>query len=273
MEAGAGWGAARLQGSHRQEPAKQRRRNPRLVGSAADADAAARVAQDQAGPLSIAHHDLARVKDAPNTRTVMTIRESRRIAELWRPPGAAHRSGYRPDPQADSSRRSGDREFAAADPNLRAPGAPNPRFRRCVITAPGRLLVACDWSMIELRALAWIYQDDALMTDLVEHDIHARTAARVNEIAVDSSPRASVPPPSGQFRRDLRHHRGWVAAERLRRFRGRADRAAGAARDRPVRHGLSPCVERSRTLRQSLSGPRLHRRADLRRIVCRQWFP
>jgi len=62
----------------------------------------------------------------------------------------------------------------------------NPGFRRCVVAAPGHLLITCDWSMIELRALAWIYQDEALMADLAEHDIHARTAARINGIAVEA---------------------------------------------------------------------------------------
>jgi len=40
--------------------------------------------------------------------------------------------------------------------------------------------------MIELYALAWIYRDDALIADLVDHDIHARTAARVNGIPIEA---------------------------------------------------------------------------------------
>jgi DNA polymerase-1 len=140
------------------------------------------------GQLSIAHRDLARVKDAPNAKTVMTIREKQTVLQSFGDRLAQHINPVTGRIHGSFEiAAAGTGRFAAADPNLQQlPVRRTPEFRRCVIAAPGHLLVACDWSMIELRALAWIYQDDALMTDLVEHDIHARTAARVNGIAVES---------------------------------------------------------------------------------------
>jgi DNA polymerase I-like protein with 3'-5' exonuclease and polymerase domains len=144
------------------------------------------------GQLSIAHRDLARVKDAPNAKTIMTIREKQTVLQSFGAGLIRHVNpvtGRIHGSFAIAAAATG--RFAAANPNLQQlPVRRTPGFRRCVIAAPGHLLVTCDWSMVELRALAWIYEDDALMTDLVEHDIHARTAARVNGISIEAVTRS-----------------------------------------------------------------------------------
>jgi DNA polymerase-1 len=144
------------------------------------------------GQLSIHHRDLARVKDAPNAKTAMTIREKQTALQIFGDNLARHINLVTGRIHGSFTiAAAGPGRFAAANPNLQQlPVRRSPGFRRCVIAAPGHLLVTCDWSMVELRALAWIYQDDALMTDLVEHDIHARTAARVNGISIEAVTRS-----------------------------------------------------------------------------------
>ena len=140
------------------------------------------------GQLSIQHHHLARAQDAPNAKTVMTIREKQIALQIFGDNLAGHINPATGRIHGSFQiAAAGPGRFAAATPNLQQlPIRRSPEFRSCVIAAPGRLLVTCDWSMVELRALAWIYQDDDLMTDLVEHDIHARTAARVNGIPLEA---------------------------------------------------------------------------------------
>jgi DNA polymerase-1 len=71
--------------------------------------------------------------------------------------------------------------FTASQPNLQQlPAQRAPEFKRCIVAAPGHLLVGCDWSQIEMRAAAWITHDRALTQVYAEgRDLHAETAARV----------------------------------------------------------------------------------------------
>jgi DNA polymerase-1 len=140
------------------------------------------------GHLSIEHSILIRAADVPHARLIFAIRHHQTLlqnfGESWRhyinPVTGRIHGNFR-------IASAGPGRFAASAPNLQQlPIRRNPCFRRCVVAPPGHLLVACDWSMIELRALAWIYRDDALMADLAEHDIHARTAARVHGIPIEA---------------------------------------------------------------------------------------
>ena len=76
--------------------------------------------------------------------------------------------------------------FSASNPNLQQlPRRRAPDFPRCIIAAPGCLLVSCDWSMVEMRAAAWLYRDRALTRIFVEgRDIHNETAAAVNGCSI-----------------------------------------------------------------------------------------
>jgi DNA polymerase I len=140
------------------------------------------------GQLSIKHRDLARVREAPTAKTVMTIREKQTLLRTFGERLARHINPVTGRIHGSFEiAAAGPGRFAAADPNLQQlPVRRNPEFRRCVIAPLGRRIVVCDWGQVELRALAVLYHDDALMADLVSGDLHRRTAARINGIALDA---------------------------------------------------------------------------------------
>ena len=74
--------------------------------------------------------------------------------------------------------------FSSRDPNLQQlPAKRAPEFKECIGAEEGCLLIACDWSQVELRALAWLSRDQALTQALHnQRDLHKATAARVNRI-------------------------------------------------------------------------------------------
>jgi DNA polymerase I-like protein with 3'-5' exonuclease and polymerase domains len=76
--------------------------------------------------------------------------------------------------------------FSASSPNLQQlPRKRAPEFQGCVVAAPGHRLVGCDWSQVEMRAAAWLYDDPVLTQIFAEgRDIHVETAARIAGIPV-----------------------------------------------------------------------------------------
>lgn len=78
--------------------------------------------------------------------------------------------------------------FSASMPNLQQmPNTRAPDFKKCIVAAPGNVLVGCDWSQVELRAAAWIAKDRALTRVYAEgRDLHAETAARISGVPVDA---------------------------------------------------------------------------------------
>lgn len=70
--------------------------------------------------------------------------------------------------------------LSSSNPNLQnipIRGALGPRMRSCFVAAPGALLVAADYSQIELRVLAHMSGDPTLLEAFAAGaDIHARTA-------------------------------------------------------------------------------------------------
>jgi DNA polymerase I-like protein with 3'-5' exonuclease and polymerase domains len=76
--------------------------------------------------------------------------------------------------------------FTASHPNLQQlPSSKAPEFKRCFVAAPGKVLVGCDWSQIELRAFACIAKEKTMTRHYAEgRDIHAETAAKVAGVAV-----------------------------------------------------------------------------------------
>jgi DNA polymerase I len=70
--------------------------------------------------------------------------------------------------------------LSSSNPNLQnipIRGALGPRMRSCFVAAPGNVLVAADYSQIELRVLAHMSGDPALQDAFAAgDDIHARTA-------------------------------------------------------------------------------------------------
>lgn len=73
--------------------------------------------------------------------------------------------------------------LSSSDPNLQnipARGDMGPRFRQAFIPAPGHLYLSADYSQIELRVLAHLSGDKALIdTFLQDQDVHTETANRV----------------------------------------------------------------------------------------------
>lgn len=79
--------------------------------------------------------------------------------------------------------------ISSSDPNLQnipVRGPLGKRMRACFIAGPGNLLIAADYSQIELRVLAHMSQDANLL-DAFRHgeDIHSRTAALIFDTSQD----------------------------------------------------------------------------------------
>lgn len=75
-----------------------------------------------------------------------------------------------------TSTRTG--RFSCKDPNLQ--NVARGELRECFIAPPGRLLVVCDYSQIELRMAAFIAKDERMLTAFKDGvDLHAATAAIV----------------------------------------------------------------------------------------------
>lgn len=73
----------------------------------------------------------------------------------------------------------------STDPDLQRTPIRTPegiRIRRCFVAPPGHRLISADWSQIELRVLAHVSGDPALLDAFAgDHDIHRRTAAGIFE--------------------------------------------------------------------------------------------
>jgi DNA polymerase-1 len=75
-----------------------------------------------------------------------------------------------------TSTRTG--RFSCKSPNLQ--NVARGELRECFVAPPGRLLVVCDYSQIELRVAAFIAKDERMLTAFKEGvDLHAATAAIV----------------------------------------------------------------------------------------------
>lgn len=79
--------------------------------------------------------------------------------------------------------------LSSSDPNLQnipVRGELGQRMRACFVAPPGKLLVAADYSQIELRLLAHFSRDPALLDAFHNgEDIHARTASLVFDTPTD----------------------------------------------------------------------------------------
>jgi hypothetical protein len=77
--------------------------------------------------------------------------------------------------------------FSCRQPNLQQlPHRRAPAFRKCIVARDGFMLVAADYSQVEVRIAAWRSRDAAL-TGLIRDglDIHRETAARIAGISSD----------------------------------------------------------------------------------------
>ncbi len=100
--------------------------------------------------------------------------------------------------------------LSSADPNLqnipirRAEGR---RIRQAFIAAPGWLLMAADYSQIELRIMAHLSGDPGLLSAFAEdRDVHQSTASEVFGVPLArGEPRPAATGEDHQLRSDLRH--------------------------------------------------------------------
>ncbi len=79
--------------------------------------------------------------------------------------------------------------LSSQDPNLQNIPIRTPagrRVRQAFIAPPGRVMVACDYSQIELRIMAHLSEDERLLAAFdAGEDVHRATAAEVFDCAVD----------------------------------------------------------------------------------------
>jgi DNA polymerase I len=78
--------------------------------------------------------------------------------------------------------------FSSSRPNLQQlPSKRAPEFRRCIVAAPGNVMISADWNQVELRAAAWISKDHAL-TELYRRgeDLHRQNAAAIAGVSLDA---------------------------------------------------------------------------------------
>ncbi|MDO5484502.1 MAG: DNA polymerase, partial [Desulfovibrionaceae bacterium] len=80
--------------------------------------------------------------------------------------------------------------LSSRNPNLQnipVRGPLGKRMRSCFIAGPGRALVSADYSQVELRVLAHMSQDTALLEAFrLGEDIHSRTAALIYDLPSDA---------------------------------------------------------------------------------------
>ena len=148
--------------------------------------------------------------------------------------------------------------LASTDPNLQnipVRTAEGRRIREAFIAPPGHVLVSADYSQIELRIMAHLSHDPALVTAFHEGaDIHRATAAEIFGVPLAEVTRGSAPlHQGGQLRPDLRHGRVRARDPAQHRARGRA------AVHRPLFRALS------RRGRVHAAHARARARAGLRR--------
>ena len=100
--------------------------------------------------------------------------------------------------------------LSSTDPNLQNIPIRTPegrRIRQAFVAPPGQVLMAADYSQIELRIMAHLSGDQGLLEAFAQdRDIHQATAAEVFGAAARAGIARSAPLGQGdQFRIDLRH--------------------------------------------------------------------
>jgi DNA polymerase I len=130
--------------------------------------------------LSTANKDLLRLGDIPSARPVLKMLSSAKLLSTF---GPTLREQVNPVTARIHTHynlagtKAG--RFSASHPNLQQlPSKRAPEFRRCIVAAPGSVLIGCDWNQVEVRAAAWVSGDPAL-TELYRSgaDLHQENAA------------------------------------------------------------------------------------------------
>lgn len=164
--------------------------------ASAEASAAAKTLQGKLGPINMAspkqlikalkgaghgvestdNEALQGIKDKELAAGIIAYRESEKLAQQAQSLLDATHNGrihadY--DPTGTATGR-----FSCKRPNLQ--NVSRGELRDCFIASPGKLLVVCDYSQVELRLAAYIAKDERMLTAFRDGiDLHAATAAIV----------------------------------------------------------------------------------------------
>jgi DNA polymerase-1 len=153
-----------------------------------DADVLAKWPRTATGQLSIRDADLKRLVHIRSCHPVLAMLAKAKLISVFGPnlakmvnpvTGRLHASFNIAGTKAG--------RFSCTRPNLQQlPSAKAPDFKRCIVPAPGHLLVGCDWSQVELRAAAWISGDVALTQLYADgRDLHTENAALIAGVALN----------------------------------------------------------------------------------------
>ena len=142
----------------------------------------------ETGKLSTARGNLDRLADKPGARPLLNILAKEKLISSF---GAKLRkrinaiTGRLHTQYNIAGAKSG--RFTSLRPNLQQlPDKRAPEFKKCIVAGPGYLLIACDWSAVELRAAAWVAGDAALADELNSgRDFHRETAAAMANVPVE----------------------------------------------------------------------------------------
>jgi DNA polymerase I-like protein with 3'-5' exonuclease and polymerase domains len=172
----------------RPPPSKQAEVREWLVGHADDLD---KWPKTKTGLLSTAREHVVRLilKGIPTVKPLLAIMALEKLLENFGPELAEHINPMTGRIHASykvSGAKSG--RFTSSDPNLQQlPSARAPDFRRVIVAAPGNLFVCGDYSQIELRAAAWLYDDPALTKVFADGlDLHRETAAAIAGVPISA---------------------------------------------------------------------------------------
>jgi DNA polymerase-1 len=142
------------------------------------------------GLLSTRSHHLKRLTHVPSARPVLAILAHEKLLSTFGAklverinPATCRLHAHYLVAGAKTGR------FSCNNPNLQQlPNARAPEFKRCIVAAPGRLLICCDWGQVELRAIAWLAGDTDEMTPLLAAglDLHRETAATIAGITPEA---------------------------------------------------------------------------------------
>jgi DNA polymerase-1 len=173
------------------------------LSSVLSPEEAARWPKTKTGLLTTNQDELKRLGHRPELRPVLSILSHKKMLESFGESFTAYINPVTGRFHADyrlAGTKAG--RFSCRTPNIQQ--LPNkrraPEFRKCIIAAPGNVLVGGDWDQMELRAAAWISEDPVMTADFVAgRDMHRATAATLNkkpEKEVTDDERTNAKPPN-----------------------------------------------------------------------------
>ncbi len=127
--------------------------------------------------------------DAPIVQNILQYRKLEKMRSTYLEPLPLHMDAHDRIHTTFNQEATATGRISSSNPNLQnipVRGPLGKRMRACFVAGPGNALVSADYSQIELRILAHMSQDPALLDAFREgEDIHARTAALVFDMPQD----------------------------------------------------------------------------------------